>query len=76
MNDTLKVLEDALVGASDDGLTVRELVQQTGRNRDWVLDRLQALAARGLLVVGRRQVKDIAGRPQMIPVYKVVPGGS
>jgi DNA segregation ATPase FtsK/SpoIIIE, S-DNA-T family len=45
--DPEQVLWDALRGASDDGLSVPDLMRHTGMRRTWIYDRLQAHAASG-----------------------------
>jgi len=42
-----RALLAALAQATDDGLTISELIDATGMRRTWVYDRLQALAAAG-----------------------------
>jgi len=74
MSDSLELLTSALVNASDDGQTVGELCAKTGHHRDWVCKRLRALQERGQLIVGKRQITDLAGRSNFIPVYKIVEG--
>ena len=46
-SDPEQALLTALGKASDDGLTIPELMEQTGMGRTWVYDRLQALATAG-----------------------------
>jgi hypothetical protein len=55
-----------------DGATVSELVEQTGRSRPMILARLKAAAKEGRLVVGRKIVPSIDGRPMWSPCYKIV----
>lgn len=55
-----------------DGATVSELVEQTGRSRSMILARLKAAAKEGRLVVGRKIVHSIDGRPLWSPCYRIV----
>ena len=56
----------------NDGATVTELVAETGRSRLMILNRLKAAASEGRLVVGRKRIVSIDGRPMTAPCYKVV----
>lgn len=56
----------------DDGATVTELAEHTGRSRLVILNRLKAAAKEGRLVVGRRVIRSIDGRPLWAPCYKIV----
>jgi len=55
-----------------DGASVTELAAKTGRSRETILARLKTAAAEGRLVVGRKRVFSIDGRPTMVPCYKVL----
>jgi hypothetical protein len=59
-------------GGQHDGATVTELVEQTGRSRELILDKLKAAAKEGRLVIARKVVRSIDGRPLWAPCYKVV----
>lgn len=59
-----------------DGLTVEELAIKTGKNVDWVKDKLRLLAAAGRLIVGRKKQMGLDGRSAMVPAYKIAPGRS
>lgn len=54
----------------DDGQTVEELAAEAGKGDEWVRSRLKALAAQGRLIIGRRQVVNLAGQRAWTFVYK------
>ena len=61
---------------SDPGLTVAEIITQTGRPRLAVLKGLKLAQEQGRLIVGRRMITRIDGKPSPVPVYRVSPEGS
>jgi hypothetical protein len=63
---------ERIEGGQQDGATVTELVEQTGRSREVILGKLKIAAREGRLVVGRKSVRSIDGRPLWAPCYKVV----
>jgi len=74
MNITLEELlaeVERIDGSHQDGATVTELAEQTGRSRLVILNRLKAAAKEGRLVVGRKPVRSIDGRPLWAPCYKI-----
>jgi len=54
-----------------DGQSVEELAGNMGKGVKWVRDRLRQLAAEDRLEVGRKQVKNLTGAMQWVPVYKI-----
>jgi hypothetical protein len=63
---------ERIEGDQHDGATVTELVEQTGRSREMILGKLKAAAREGRLMVARKVVLSIDGRPLWAPCYKVV----
>lgn len=55
------------------GRTVTELMERTGRSRNWVLKQLRQLIMRGeARCVGRRMQQSIDGQLRQAPVYQLI----
>ena len=67
----LDKIQSELPGATD-GVTVQELVESWGMHLESVRKRLRALNKTGKLVTGRRRIKDISGRTNWSPVYRIL----
>ena len=63
---------ERIESGNQDGATVTELVEQTGRSRPVILSRLKVAAKEGRLIVGRKVIHSIDGRPLWAPCYKIV----
>ena len=63
---------ERIESGNQDGATVTELAEQTGRSRDVILSRLKLAAKEGRLIVGRKVIRSIDGRPAWAPCYKIV----
>ena len=68
--DLLDALALATVAPAE-AKTTAELASELGCSRDTVLAGIRRLASRGCLVVHRKQVSDVIGRPQWCPAYTV-----
>jgi hypothetical protein len=56
---------------SGEGMTRQEIADAIGRCTRWVSDKLRLLAARGKLIVGRREMVGLDGRRCRVPVYSI-----
>ena len=63
---------ERIENGNQDGATVTELAEQTCRSRAVILSRLKVAAKEGRLIVGRKVIHSIDGRPSWAPCYKIV----
>ena len=75
--DELRVeLERLGVGGSDDeGLSVNEWAELWGCSRDTTRSRLQQAKQHGLLIVGKKRIRQLDGNMCLRPCYKINLGG-
>jgi len=55
----------------DEGLSVSEMADRTGKTVGTVRDRLRPLWRQGRLLVGRKRVTCMDGTDRLVPVYRL-----
>jgi hypothetical protein len=65
------LLAELETAGDNGGLSVVELMEQTGRKASWVRGKLGDIHRAGRLVVGRRLTTGIDGKAAHTPVYRI-----
>lgn len=55
----------------DDGLTRREIQEETGMGKSWVLEQLRELKESGRLIVVKKRINSLDNRKLTIPAYRL-----
>ena len=55
--------------SSGEGMTVREIAEQSGHSEDWVRSKLQQAKSQGLLIVSMGFRESLSGKKVQVPLY-------